>query len=125
MNVRIKYPVSDLHTDTGVDRLTIRYDLQLLLLIYKYMYDTSHKHTELGLDFHIPNSEGRITRSAGTGVLKYPPSIKGGYRRSPLYRGVDLWNNMNTSCRLASSKDMFRAKARSKLLELYMLKLKQ
>ena len=37
LNVRRRYHVVDLHLDTNVDYLSIRYDMQLLLLIYKYV----------------------------------------------------------------------------------------
>ena len=125
LNVRIKYSVINLHKDTEVDMLCNRYDLQLLLLLYKYLYGNNHLPEELGLRFHVPNCGGRETRSTGTGLLAHPPSVKWGYRRSPLYRGIELWNNMNVSCRLASSREIFRTKAKTKLLELYLLKLKQ
>ena len=123
--VKMKYHVTDLHKDTGVDYLTIRYDMQLLLLIHKYMYANTHNPEELGLRFQQIRPNARVTRQTGTGLLDYPLSIKTGYRRSPLYRGIDLWNRLNSSCRLSSSKDNFRSKAKSKVLELYELKLKR
>ena len=126
LNVRLKHPVIDLHKDTGVDFLGVRYDLQLLLLLYiNIMYENSHDPDELGLKFQQPNPVARITRSTGTGLLVYPTSIKRGYRRSPLYRGVDLWNQLNNSCRLAESREVFRSKAKVRVLELFELKMKQ
>ena len=51
LRVRLKHHVVDLHRDCDVDYLAIRYDLQLLLLIYKYMYGTMHNCENLGLKF--------------------------------------------------------------------------
>ena len=111
LNVRIKYHVRDLHIDAGIHQLSIRYDLQLMLLLYKYLYGSSHAHEELGLVFQTGPACGRVTRSTNTGLLVYPDSKKIGFRKSPLYRGIDLWNSLNTSCRQANTKNIFRAKA--------------
>ena len=89
------------------------------------MYGHSHNSDELGLRFQQANPDARVTRQTGTGLLVYSDAIKSGYRRSPLYRGVELWNKLNVSCRLASSKDIFRSKAKMKILELHELKQKQ
>ena len=125
LNVKFKYHITDLHSDTNVDLLCIRYDLQLLLLLYKYLNDINHQPNLLGIVYHTPDLGGKVTRSTGTGILAYPPSIKKGYRKSPLYRGIHLWNQLNVSCRLANSKEIFRVKAKAKLVRLHLLKLKQ
>ena len=118
LNVKLKYPVVDLHSDCAAAYLCERFDLQLLLLLHKYLYGGKHNHVQLGLVFHEPLSGGRTTRSHDTAILDYPTHSKMGYKRSPLYRGVDLWNSMNASCRLATNKDTFRAKAKVKIAAL-------
>ena len=122
LNVKMKYPVLSLHSDTGIDYLSVRFDLQLLLLFHKYLYGESHNPSELGIMFHRQIPGGRHTRSAETGLLCYPSTNKLGYRRSPLYRGIELWNQLNASCRLSRNKDTFRSKAKAKLLTLFLAK---
>ena len=119
LNVRIKYHVLDLHTDAGLHQLCIRFDLQLMLMLYKYLYGSSHPHEELGLIFQKGPICGRTTRSTNTGLLVYPESKKIGFRKSPLYRGIDLWNNLNKSCRQASTRNTFRAKALQYIVAAY------
>ena len=62
---------------------------------------------------------GRVMRSTDTGQLEYPTSNLMGFRKSPLYRGIDLWNQLNASCRKASTKDTFRDKAKQTVVHLF------
>ena len=116
LKTRREYHVVDLHRDTGTDYLCVRYDMQLLLLIYKYVYGSKHDAIGMGLEFQRPSAGGRVMRSSGTGLLKFPTSKLMGYRKSPLYRGIALWNALPKECRLAESKDSFRAKTKTVLL---------
>ena len=75
------------------------------------MYGNEHDSKSLGLEFDVPVPGGRVMRSSDTGLLKYPPSNLWGYRKSPIYRGVVLWNQLDASCRKASSKECFKVKA--------------
>ena len=117
LSVRLKYHVCDLHRDTGVDYLAVRYDMQLLLLVHKYIYGTGHDPLELGLQFVISR---RPTRSTNTGLLKYPSSINLGYRRSPLYRSIELWNSMSVECRLSRNREAFKALAKPRVIALFL-----
>ena len=94
--------------------------MQLLLMIYKYMYGGVHNNQALGLEFQQPAEGGRMMRSAGTGLLVFPPSKLLGYRKSPLYRGISLWNKLPKECRLANSKDAFREKAKPILIGFFL-----
>ena len=119
LRVRLKHHVVDLHRDCDVDYLAIRYDLQLLLLIYKYMYGTMHNCENLGLKFQSAVPGGRVMRSTDTGLLEYPASNTMGYRKSPLYRGIELWNMLNTSCRKSETRATFKEKAKVTVVELF------
>ena len=70
LNVRMRYPVHNLHIDTNVDSLDVRFDIQLLSLIHKYMYGGRHDADELGLHFQKPAARGRVTRSTNKGLLE-------------------------------------------------------
>ena len=122
LNVKIKYPVINLHTDANLDFLGVRYDMQLLLLLHKYLYSGKHDPALLGLCFQIANPAACRTRSVDTGLLAYPRSIKTCLRKSPIYRGIDLWNQLNSSCRLSAKKDTFKAKALPKVRALFLAK---
>ena len=111
LNVRIRYHIADLHRDAGVDYLSVRYDIQLLLLLHKYLYSEKHDNKALGLEFRRVVPGERVMRSTGTGLLEYPKSTLKGFNKSPLYRGISLWNKLHSSCRTEQSKDTFRAKA--------------
>ena len=115
LRLQMRYPVTQLHIDTAIDYLAVRFDLQLVLLLYKDIYGGSHSPEELGLLFAKPVECDRITRSTNTGLLMYPQSNTVAYRKSSLYRGIDLWNNLNVSCRQAPDKNSFRSKALAKI----------
>ena len=51
LNVRLKYCIENLHLDTNVDLLCIRFDTQLLTLLHKYLYGGKHDASDLGLYF--------------------------------------------------------------------------
>ena len=119
LNVKIKYPVVKLHADTNIHYLNVRYDLQLMLLFHKYLYESEHDAEDFGIYLYKPPTGGRTTRSTNTLVLKHPPSRRLGYRRSPLYRGIELWNELDVSCRLEANKEAFRRKAREKISSLH------
>ena len=119
LNVQRRYHIADLHTDTNVDYLSVRFDIQLLLLIHKYIYDYRHDAHDLGIELQQPVTEGRVTRTTNTSLLKYPPSKTMGYRRSPLYRAISLWNSLNASSRLLTDREAFRAKIKPTIVRLF------
>ena len=43
-------------------------------------------------------------------------------KRRALFRGIDLWNNLDTSCRLNMDKDNFKAQAKPLVSKLYLKK---
>ena len=79
LNVKMRYPVSKLHIDTSMDYLYVRYNMQLLLMIYRYMYGGDLYAKDYGLEFQDPINTGRVTRAMNTGLLKYPSCNKLGY----------------------------------------------
>ena len=123
LNVQRLFHIKDLHTNAEIDHLSIRYDLQLLLLVHKYVYDGTHDPVELGLVFQQPAICGRVTRSTNTGLLEYPKSNTMGFRKSPLYRGISLWNTLSAPCRLTSDRQAFKALAKPVVVSLCRAKL--
>ena len=85
------------------------------------MYGGTHSPNELGLIFQKPVVCGRVTRSTNTGLLEYPPSNTMAFRKSPLYRGIELWNALNVSCRLMADRDTFKVKAKPTVLKLRLM----
>ena len=108
LNVKLRYHVSDLHKDAEIDYLSTRYDLQLVMLVYKYLHSETHDSSALGLVLQQPAPCGRVMRSTGTGLLEWPNSKLLGYRKSPLYRGISLWNSLSIECRRAETKETFK-----------------
>ena len=45
--------IVDPHNKANVDYLSVRFDMQLLLLIHEYMYDGTHYPEALGLKFQM------------------------------------------------------------------------
>ena len=123
LSVQRLYHIRHLHKDANIDYLSVRFDMQLLLLIHKYVYGDHHDPHELGLWLQQPAACGRITRSTNTGLLKYPTSRSMAFRKSPLYRGIDLWNKLNVSCRTLTDRDLFKAKDKVTVQELFLAKL--
>ena len=107
----MKHPVADLHRVCKVDYVTVRFDLQLLMLVHKYMYNDSLDAKKLGLLLKQNNRVTVVTRSANTLELIYPTDNKLSYRKSPLYRAIGLWNNLPSACRLLESKSAFKLEA--------------
>ena len=93
-------------------KISVRYDLQLLMLIYKYVYVTPKIGRSVGVELRGPVPGGRVMRSTGTCLLKYPDSNLLGYRKSPLYRGIELWNSLTPECRTTDSKELFRSRVK-------------
>ena len=114
------HPVAELHTGSGADYIDVRFDLQLLLLVHKYMYSGKEFEAGVGITFKRTNPAARQTRSVGTAELNVPRDIKRSYRKSPIYRGICLWNSLPPSCRLNTCKVGFRAEAK-----LYIAKLSE
>ena len=120
LKVKIRYGVLKLHADTSTDFIGVRHDLQLLLLLHKFIYSGKHDPSDFGICLKPGTAGGRITRSSNTAEIVYPTSINRGFRKCPLYRGVDLWNQMDPACRLNSCKEGFKRLAKIKLTKLYM-----
>ena len=110
LKVRLKCHIENLHHDAAIDYLCIRFDAQLLALLHKYLYGGKHNAAALGLRFETANPNARRTRSTNTGLLAYPPCIKKGYMKSPLYRGIELWNSLEPSSRKSDNLDAFKTK---------------
>ena len=108
----MRHRVADLHVECNCDYLDVRYDLQLLLLIRKYLKSEAHEAEDFGIILKRANANGALTRSATSVELVYPTDNKLSYRNSPLYRGVDLWNKLPISCRLNPDRDSFKSEAR-------------
>ena len=107
----MKHLVADLHKECNVDYVDVRFNIQLILLAHKYLYSEALNANSVGLVIKRPNAAGRITRSANTAELIFPHDNKLGYRKSPLYRAVDLWNALPASCRLNPDKISFKREA--------------
>ena len=122
LNVRLKYCIENLHLDTNVDLLCIRFDTQLLTLLHKYLYGGKHDASDLGLYFEESNPNARRTRSTDTGLLAYPACVKKGFRRSPLYRGIDLWNSLAPTSRQTANLNTFKARVVPELRTLLLKK---
>ena len=122
LNVERRFHTDTLHQNAHIELLCTRYDLQLLLLLHKYMYGGTHCPDELGLVFQKPVVDGRVTRSTNTGMLACPPNASMAYRKSPLYRGIVLWNSLNASSRLAKDRDTFKRKAKPTVVKLLLAK---
>ena len=71
---------------------------------------------------HLRIVEGRVTRSTNTGLLMYPASRTMGYRRSPLFRAITLWNSLNSSARLLADREAFKAKAKLTVISQFKIK---
>ena len=108
----MRHPVVGLHKKCGVDYLDVRFDIQLLTLMHKLLYSGEHMHEEKGLIFRRPSVAGRITRVTGTAELIYPHDVKLSFRKSPLYRGIDLWNKLPPVCRLDKNRESFKRLAK-------------
>ena len=111
LKTNMRHPVADLHAVCNIDYVDVRFDLQILMLLHKYIYSESLDARSVGLVLKETNPYGRVTRSANTMELIYPHDVKLSYRKSPLYRAVDLWNSLPQSCRLTSNKSAFKSGA--------------
>ena len=94
LKVRMKYSVLKLHSETNVDFLSVRHDIQLLMLVHKYVYGGMLDPHRTGIVPKTAPTNWRVTRSSNTMELNYPEYAKPGTRKSPLYRGVDMWNRL-------------------------------
>ena len=92
-------------------------------MLHKYLYGGIQDPTGYGLKFLQYSAGTRRTRTTDSGLLEYPTSVKMGYRKSPLYRGIELWNLLNALCRQMRDKDTFKAKIKPRVKELFMEKL--
>ena len=120
LKVRLRTNLLKIHKDTNVNFLSIRHDLQLVSLIHKYVHSGNHKPENTGISVK-PSLPGRIiTRSTNTMELAYPTYKKLGSRRSPIYRGTELWNQLPAHCRLNSCTDGFKLEAVKYISALYM-----
>ena len=108
-----RHRVTDLHSGCRVDYLDVRADLQLLLLIRKYIYSDAHAAEDFGIVSKVAIENGVRTRSIDRMELIYPTDNKISYRRCPLYRGIDLWNKLPPTCRTNPSVDSFKLQAKS------------
>ena len=120
LKVRLKHNILDLHSGTTVKFLGVRYDMQLLTLIHKYVYGGKHDPHSTGIMPKAAPISGRTTRSTGTMELVYPDYNKLGSRKSPLFRGVDLWNRLSPTCRLDINIDSFKQSAEKAVMTWYM-----
>ena len=117
----MKYHVVKLHTDCNINFIGIRYDLQLVMLLHKYLHNVVFDPGGLGLAFK-PSPPGDITtRASNTNELSYPlNSLKTDLRKSPLYRGILIWNQLSPECRQTVPKEAFKTLAKEKITTLYM-----
>ena len=111
LKTNMKHLVADLHKECNVDYVDVRFNIQLLMLVHKYLYSEVLNAEQIGLILKKPNIAGRTTRSANSAELVYPQDNKLSYRKSPLYRAVDLWNALPSSCRLNPDKISFKKNA--------------
>ena len=108
LQVRLRFNVIRLHEDSGIDFVGVKHDLQLLLLLHKYVYSGNVDFNNKGLQLQAAPAVGMRTRSVNTGLLVYPQSKKTGFRKSPLYRGVVLWNSLPPACRTCEDTTTFK-----------------
>ena len=57
-------------------------------------------------------------------LLKWPVTNLLGYRKSPLYRGIAVWNALDPACRIAKARDTFKHLAKPIVLRLTAEKLR-
>ena len=119
LNVKMKYSTVNLHVNTKMDYLYVRYNMQLLLMIYGYLNNAKYSNGDYGLEYQSYSNDGRITRAANSGLLRFPAGDRESYRKSPLYRAVELWNSLSSNTRLCTSKEAFKAKAKPEVVTLY------
>ena len=108
LQVRLRFNVIRLHEDSDIDFVGVKHDLQLLLLLHKYVYSGNVDFNNKGLQLQAAPVTGMRTRSVNTGLLVYPQSKKNGFRKSPLYRGIVLWNSLPPTCRICEDTTTFK-----------------
>ena len=99
-NIR-KYHVDELHEICDIELVQRRMDKLLLSLMY-----TRSRKLDTGA---ISDDEGIITRNRSKIVFKLPNLISHFYKRSPIYRGVTLWNTLEGGIQRATSKVKFKS----------------
>ena len=80
LKTNMKHPVADLHDVCSIDYVDVRCDIQLLMLLHKYLYTESLDARRMGLLVKENNPNGRVMRSTNTMELIYPHDIKLSYR---------------------------------------------
>ena len=61
LKVRLKHSIIRLHKDTDVNFLGVRHDIQLLLLIHKYVYGGKHDPSSIGMELYMGQPLGLPT----------------------------------------------------------------
>ena len=91
--------VDDLHVAYGARTLEVHRKEQLLCIMYKRAQNR---------DSVVPH--GRELRGANKVKLKVPFPHKDSYLKSPLYRGMLAWDELNAEQQHAISRDSFMNK---------------
>ena len=119
LKVRIKYNVVKFHSEVNIDFTGVRSDMQLLMLLHKYVYNDVFDNNALGIVLQSLPQSGIMTRALCTNKLVYPASHKLGCRKSPLYRGIELWNSLDPECRKYCKDLSFKQQAKPTVIKMF------
>ena len=95
---------NELHHITGINKLTDRAECHLLKLMYKRAQD----------EFYLDDTQG-ITRLYDGPVLQIPFPNNEIYKRSIMFRGSTLWNNLPANTRNIATFECFKSKMKKNL----------